>query len=797
MDRVLPEVVSDRYLVKFSLVLGIVIVAMAVAGGVFYIEIADQLQDGTQTDMETTAEDEAAELSQWVATNEQTARMISAYEEVRTGTAAEIESTFETELDELPAATAAIHYVDFESGTIEASSDAEATGTNIHELNLELHVREDGDITELDSDEASTSEFSTTYSDTYDRDGDGYIAFISPVLTDEGPTDQVVMVEVSATGVAEGFHNPIAGGYTQVVDTEDGDIMFAEDSDDILSEYRAGTDSAVIAAFADAHSGSFEQSDTEEVIGYAGVAGTDWVLIGHAPTANAYALSDQVLDTVLTLLGIVLLGFVLIGATVGRTTARSLQDLAEQAQTLSTGSLAVDTSAVDREDELGAVQESLGEIQSYLSVIEAQAEAIAQQEFEDPVLDQSVPGEIGAALDQMEGDLQHFVKELERAQTQAQQRSETLQSEAETISNTMAVAATGDFTERLDPTFETAAINDIARSYNDMVAELEQAIQAARDLATEVDRQSQEVQSGTMEIDQTSDEVSRAAEEISAATTEQTERFNDVFEEMNDLSATIEEIASTSQEVAAVSTQVDERATSASTEADAAIEDMEQLANRAETVTSRVDTLTAEINQVEELVDLIDEIAEQTNMLALNASVEAARVDDASGGFAVVADEIKTLAEETATATQEADTVIKNVREAADETAADVHRMQEDVTTGVDRVESTLVAIEEIAAQIKELNSSIQAIDDATDDQATASQEVVTMLDDATAQSEATDTQAEQVAVATEEQTSAIRQISTAAESLADQAESLRQTMERFDVNEATDQSDTQTESRT
>lgn len=803
LGRVLPKVIRQRYMARFAMVLGIVILVMAAAGGLLYFQIAGQLTEGTQSDMETTVDDEAAELAQWVETNEQTARMLSSYGAMTANSTDEIETTLSMELSELPDETAAVHYVDFEEGAVITSTDESAVGMNIHDQDIRIHVRdldfdryfgEHSVAKEVATDETTTSRFSTTYSNPYERDGNVYVAFLSPITDETGTTDLAVMMTVDATGVAERFHTPIDGGYKQVVNTDNGDILFAEDHDALLEQYDSSpTAEEFYLDDEDELTGTFECDDTDEVVAYAGVDRTDWMLVSHAPQDNAYALADSVLNTVVVLLAVVFVGFLAVGGTVGRTTARSLDDLASQARAISEGELETDATGRERSDEIGDVQEAFGDIQSYLQTIANQAGAIANQEFDEEVLNESVPGEIGDALERMNADLQRFVDELETAQQRAQRRSNTLQSEAEAISKTMAVAATGDFTKRLDPTFDTEAMNEIARSYNEMAEELEEAIHDAKALAGEVDNISREVQTGAEEIDQTSDEVSRAAEEISAATTEQTGRFNEVLEEMNDLSATIEEIASTSQEVASVSNRVDTQADDASSAADAAIADMEELAERATVVTNRVDTLDQEISEVEELVDVIDDIAEQTNMLALNASVEAARANNADGGFAVVAEEIKTLAEETAEATQEAERLIESVQNAADDTADDIHKMQSDVKTSVNRVESTLRVIEDIATQIEELNSSIQAIDEATNDQAAASQEVVTMLDGATEQSKQTDTEAEQVAAATEEQTAAIKQISTAAQSLADHSQTLHETMEEFEVRESTDRSDTET----
>ena len=197
-----------------------------------------------------------------------------------------------------------------------------------------------------------------------------------------------------------------------------------------------------------------------------------------------------------------------------------------------------------------------------------------------------------------------------------------------------------------------------------------------------------------------------------------------VVEEMSALSATIEEIAATTAEVSEQSDRAATEASEGRAAAQEAIETMDDVRSVSEAVLTEVDALRERVDHIAEALDGIDRITDQTNMLALNASIEAARAGSESDGFAVVADEIKQLAEESQAQADDIDTALAAVREATDDTVEQLEAAVEAIDEGADQVESAMTSLDSVADTVAETADGVTSVSDATDEQASTSEAV-------------------------------------------------------------------------
>ncbi|WP_236639918.1 methyl-accepting chemotaxis protein [Salinigranum halophilum] len=381
-------------------------------------------------------------------------------------------------------------------------------------------------------------------------------------------------------------------------------------------------------------------------------------------------------------------------------------------------------------------------------------------------------------------------KAREKQQKTAEQKermamlNKELEATAEEYQSVMLECANGNFTRRLDTSVSNNAMAEIATTFNEMMAELEETVGTARAFADEVATASEEVTAGTEESQNASEQVSKSVQAIAADAESQSENLQQASREMQSLSGTVEEVAASADEMATKAKETAELGENGQEAARDAMDEMEAINKKAGGTIEEVESLATEIGEIGEVVELITDIAEQTNMLALNASIEAASAGEAGEGFAVVADEIKELASDVSEATTEVDSLIAEIQSSADTTVEDIQQMGNRVSSGTATIEDALDALEAIAANVEESSQGIQEISAATDDQAVSTEEVASMIEQVADAAEQVSGESGNVSAAAQEQASSLTQIAQNTQTLADQAEELQGLLSGFTIGE-------------
>jgi methyl-accepting chemotaxis protein len=253
--------------------------------------------------------------------------------------------------------------------------------------------------------------------------------------------------------------------------------------------------------------------------------------------------------------------------------------------------------------------------------------------------------------------------------------------------------------------------------------------------------------------------VSRAADlmvglsqTLSEATGKAGERSVTVAAASEEASTNVETVAAASEEMTNSIAEVSQRVGQSATMADNA-------AQGAERTTQTVSKLATSAQTVGEVISLISAIADQTNLLALNATIEAARAGEAGKGFAVVASEVKSLANQTAKATEEI--------------SAQITDMQGDTGAVVE-------AIDQISGMIQELNSTSSSIAAAVEEQHSATQEITRNTQQAADGTRQVSSNITEIAALVQETGDAASEVLEASSQLASEADRLRESVEQF-----------------
>ena len=382
----------------------------------------------------------------------------------------------------------------------------------------------------------------------------------------------------------------------------------------------------------------------------------------------------------------------------------------------------------------------------------------------------------------------------------------------QTLVGEMAAMASGDLTRRYAVTAEpldisskdeigqmAAAFNamigrlqETGRSFDDMATNLRDLIGQVQDNALQVASASQQINGASEQTSQASQQVAATIQQVAQGTAQQAQAITQATSQVDQMAQAIDGIAKGAQEqahaverastsAARMSAAIEQVAANAQESAEASDSAANSARRGADTVSQTVQAMTTikatvtdvggKVQQMQEhssqigaIVETIDDIAEQTNLLALNAAIEAARAGEQGRGFAVVADEVRKLAERSSLATKEIASLIRSVQTGIEEAVGAMGASLQQVESGANLAAEAGAALQEILDASQRVRAQVQQIAGAAQEMTAASSELVGAMDSVSAVVEENTAAAEESAASSGEISSAMEHVASVSE---------------------------------
>ncbi|NPV27382.1 MAG: methyl-accepting chemotaxis protein [Firmicutes bacterium] len=348
----------------------------------------------------------------------------------------------------------------------------------------------------------------------------------------------------------------------------------------------------------------------------------------------------------------------------------------------------------------------------------------------------------------------------------------------------LSLIASGDFTQSVSEHFlhRRDEVGKLVQAIGQLQASLKPLLAGLKGEAKTLAGNSETLSAASEEIASSSNEVARAIQQVAAGAAEQAGHLQEILGLIGNITSSLEKVYIELGRVKDNSVETSRLADVGKKELDILVASIKEVREAFQVVAEKLIGLRGSVNQVGEILEVINGIADQTNLLALNAAIEAARAGEAGRGFAVVADEVRKLAEQSRASSDKIRTLLGTIAADTNEVVATSEEVKRQVVAQLENVENTVKSFDDILESVAAIAPMLEATYGEMDSTVKNKDIVLDRVQNVSAVSEETSASAQEISASAEELSATTEEIAANAQEILMVAKKLEEQTERFKV---------------